>query len=143
MALSGVLKKLFGTKSERDMKKINPLLEEVLSVYPQLDKLSNDELRERCNSLKIKLRECEAPFEKRINEISAEMEQDIPIKRKEELASESDRLVKEEDEAIEKTLDEILPEAFSIMKSTARRFCENEFVEVTAVASTPSASMRS
>ena len=132
MAVSDILKKLFGSKSEKDMKRIKPVLDKVLAAYPAIDRLSNDELRARCAGLRKRLVECEAPFEKRIAQIREELEGDIPVKKKEELATESDKLVKEEDEAIEKMLDEILPEAFSIMKSTARRFAQNETIEVEA-----------
>ncbi len=132
MALADIIKKVFGSKSDRDMKQIRPILDKVLAVYGKIDSLSNDELRAHAEGLKVRIREVEAPFEKRIGEIKAELETDIPIKRKEELATEADKLVKEEDEAIEKILLEILPEAFSIMKSTARRFAQNPTVEVTA-----------
>ena len=132
MAISDILKKVFGSKADRDMKLVKPVLDKVLAAYPSIDKLSNDELRARTEELKAKLRECEAPFEKRIEEIKAKLEEDIPVSEKEALATESDKLVKEEDEQIEKVLDEILPEAFAIMKSTARRFKENETIEVTA-----------
>ncbi|MBQ8061343.1 MAG: preprotein translocase subunit SecA [Bacteroidales bacterium] len=132
MAISGLLRKVFGSKADRDMKLVKPVLDKVLAAYPSIDKLSNDELRARSEELKAKLRECEAPFEKRIEEIKAKLEEDIPVSEKEALATESDKLVKEEDEQIEKVLDEILPEAFAIMKSTARRFKENETIEVTA-----------
>ena len=128
----GVIKKVFGTKQDRDMKLVKPILEKVLAAYKEIDGLSNDALRARTEALKAGLREVEAPFEKRIDEIRAIMETDIPVNEKESLATESDKLVKEEDEAIEKKLDEILPEAFAIMKSTARRFAQNETVEVTA-----------
>ena len=132
MAISGILKKVFGSKSDRDMKLIKPVLDKVLAAYPAIDALSDDELRARSEALKVKLRECEAPFEKRIEEIKAKLEEDIPVSEKETLATESDKLVKEEDEQIEKVLDSILPEAFAIMKSTARRFKENETIVVTA-----------
>ena len=82
--------------------------------------------------MKKKLRDGEAPFEKRIAEIKEELEKDIPVSQKESLATESDKLVKDEDAEIEKLLNEILPEAFAIMKSTARRFAQNPVVEVTA-----------
>ena len=78
------------------------------------------------------MRDGEAPFEKRIAEIKEELEKDIPVSQKESLATESDKLVKDEDAEIEKLLNEILPEAFAIMKSTARRFAQNPVVEVTA-----------
>ena len=132
MAVAEILKKLFGSKADRDMKQLKPILDQVLAAYGPIDKLSNDELRAKTNELKAQLRECEAPFEKRIAEIKQKLDEDIPVNEKEALATESDKIVKDEDEAIEKKLDEILPEAFAIMKSTARRFKENEIVEVTA-----------
>lgn len=132
MALVDIIKKIFGSKAERDMKQIQPMLQKILAAYEEIDKLSNDELRARTLHLKELVKEREEPFEKRIEEIKAEMETDIPVSRKEQLATESDKLVKDEDEEIEKVLLEILPEAFSIMKSTARRFAQNETVEVTA-----------
>ena len=132
MALVDIIKKVFGSKSERDMKQVKPILEKVLAAYKDIDKLSNDELRARTEDLKKKIREREEPFEKRIAEIKEHLESDIPVSEKEKLATESDKLVKEEDEEIEKVLNEILPEAFAIMKSTARRFAQNPVVEVTA-----------
>ena len=132
MALVDIIKKVFGSKSERDMKQVKPILEKVLAAYKDIDKLSNDELRARTEELKKKIREREEPFEKRIAEIKEHLESDIPVSEKEKLATESDKLVKEEDEEIEKVLNEILPEAFAIMKSTARRFARNPVVEVTA-----------
>ena len=132
MALAGIIGKIFGTKAERDMKLVKPYLDQILAQYDIIDKLSNDELRAKSTELKEKLRAVEAPFEARIEEIRQALEGDIPVSEKEKLATESDKLVKDEDEAIEKCLDEILPVAFSIMKSTARRFAENEFIEVTA-----------
>ena len=132
MALVYIIKKVFGTKSDRDMKKIRPILEKVLAAYETIDKLDNDGLRAHSAELKRRLREVEKPFEDRIAEIKLQLESDIPVSQKEQLATESDKLVKDEDAAIEKMLDEILPEAFAIMKSTARRFAQNEIVEVTA-----------
>ena len=132
MAVADILKKIFGTKSDRDMKAIKPVLDKILAIYPEIDKLSNDELRAHTDALKARIREVEKPFEDRIAEIKVELEQDIPVSRKEALASESDKLVKDEDEAIEVILNEILPEAFAIVKSTARRFAQNPTIEVTA-----------
>ncbi len=132
MALVDIIKKVFGTKSDRDMKQVKPILDKVLAAYESIDRLSNDELRAKTEELKKKLRDGEAPFEKRIAEIKEELEKDIPVSQKESLATESDKLVKDEDAEIEKLLNEILPEAFAIMKSTARRFAQNPVVEVTA-----------
>lgn len=132
MAIASILKKVFGSKADRDLKQIRPILNKVLEAYVPIDKLSNDELRAKTEELKARLRDCEAPFEKRIAEIKAKLDEDIPVHEKEDLATESDKLVKEEDAEIEKVLNEILPEAFAIMKSTARRFKDNPVIEVTA-----------
>ena len=132
MAIASILKKVFGSKADRDLKQIRPVLNKVLETYGPIDNLSNDELRAKTEELKARLRECEAPFEKRIAEIKAKLDEDIPVHEKENLATESDKLVKDEDAEIEKVLEEILPEAFAIMKSTARRFKENATIEVTA-----------
>ena len=132
MAIASILKKVFGSKADRDLKQIRPVLNKVLEAYGPIDNLSNDELRAKTEELKARLRECEAPFEKRIAEIKAKLDEDIPVHEKESLATESDKLVKEEDAEIEKVLEEILPEAFAIMKSTARRFKENATIEVSA-----------
>ena len=132
MAIADILKKIFGSKSDRDMKAIRPVLDKSLAIYPNIDQLSNDELRARSQALREKIAAVEKPFEDRIAEIKLEMEKDIPVEQKEALATESDKLVKEEDEAIEVILNELLPEAFAIVKSTARRFAQNETVTVTA-----------
>jgi len=132
MSLASVISKLFGSKAERDYKAVKPLLQKILDVYPEIDALSNDELRSHSAALREKMKEVEAPFESRIKEIRAELEKDIPVSEKEKLAGESDKLVKDEDKAIEDALSEMLPEAFAIVKSTARRFKENSEVVVTA-----------
>ena len=132
MSFASVIGKLFGSKSERDYKSVKPILDKILAVYPQIDALSHDELRERSAALKQQLREVEEPFEQRIAQIREELSRDIPVSEKEKLSGESDKLVKEEDEAIEKCIDSILPEAFAIVKSTARRFKENPELVVKA-----------
>ena len=132
MSVAGIIKTLFGSKADRDYKAIKPTLDKVLAAYESVDKLSNDDIRALSAKLRQELRDVEEPFEARIREIKEKLEQDIPLSEKENLATESDKLVKEEDEAIEKALDAILPQAFSIVKSTARRFKENETIEVTA-----------
>ena len=132
MSFASVIGKVFGSKADRDYKAVKPILQKILAVYPEIDALSNDELRARSAALRQKLAEVEAPFENRIAEIKEELNKDIPVSEKEKLADESDKLVKDEDEAIEKSLTEMLPEAFAIMKSTARRFKENESVVVSA-----------
>ena len=132
MSLASYIGKIFGSKSERDFKAVKPTLDKILAVYPEIDALSDDDIRARSAALRERLREVEKPFEDRIAEIKLELDKDIPVSEKERLASESDKLVKDEDEAIEKALDEILPVAFAIVKSTARRFKENPTITVTA-----------
>ena len=114
------------------MKAIRPILDKVLEAYKVIDPLSDDELREKCQSLKDKIQAAIAADEARIAEIKEELEKEIPLNQKEKLATESDKLVKKVDETIEKVLDEILPEAFAIVKSTARRFKENPVIKVKA-----------
>ena len=132
MSFTDVFKKIFGTKADRDMKALKPTLDKVLEAYKVIDVLSDDELRARCQGLKDRIREAIAADEARVAEIKVELEKDIPVNQKETLATEQDKLVKKIDEVIEKVLDEILPEAFAIMKSTARRFKENPVIKVTA-----------
>ena len=132
MALANVIKSIFGSKAERDYKAVKPILDKVLAAYESIDKLSDDQLREHSAKLRQYMIEVEAPFENRIAEIKGKLDEDLPVAEKVKLADESDKLVKEEDEAIEKALNEILPKAFAIVKSTARRFTENDTITVTA-----------
>ncbi len=132
MSFTDVFKKVFGTKADRDMKAIKPTLNKVLEAYKDIDRLSDDELRERCQGLKDRIQAVIADDESRIAAIREELEKDIPLNQKEALATEQDKLVKTVDEKIEKVLDEILPDAFAIVKSTARRFKENEVIKVKA-----------
>ena len=132
MGFTDLFKKIFGTKAERDLKQLKPVLAKVLAAYDEIDKLDNDQLRAKCDELKAKIREAIAADEQRIAQISEELEADLPVEQKEALATESDKLVKKVDETIEKVLEEILPEAFAIMKSTARRFKENPEIMVKA-----------
>ena len=131
MPANSFLRKIFGSKADRDYRAVKPVLDKILKEYETVDALSNDDLRARSAALREHMREVEKPFEDRREQIRLELDKDIPIERKEALATESDKLVKDEDEAIEKALTEILPEAFAIMKSTARRLKEGE-VQVTA-----------
>ena len=132
MSFTDVFKKIFGSKADRDMKAIRPTLNKVLDAYKEIDRLSDDELRDRCQELKDKIQAAIAADEARIAQIREDLEKDIPLNQKEALATEQDKLVKKVDEIIEKVLDEILPEAFAIMKSTARRFAQNPVIRVKA-----------
>ncbi|MBQ3711306.1 MAG: preprotein translocase subunit SecA, partial [Bacteroidales bacterium] len=128
MPANNFLRKIFGSKADRDYRAVKPTLDKILRKYEEIDKLSNDELRARSAALRDYMRGIEQPFEDRAAQIRLELDGDIPVDQKEALATESDKLVKDEDEAIEKGLTEILPEAFAIMKSTARRLAEGDVV---------------
>ena len=132
MAINDILKKLFGSKADRDYRAVKPILNKFFEVYPSINALSDDELRAHSAALRARLAEVERPFEERMAAIREQLEGDLPVSEKEKLATESDKLVKDEDDAIEKCLDEILPEAFAIMKSTGRRFKQNATITVTA-----------
>jgi len=133
MTLTGVFSKLFGTKADRDMKAIRPMLNKILDIYPQIDALSNDQLRAKSAALRQIIKDRTAEDEARIAQIRIHLEEEgLPLEEKEKLAKEQDALVKKVDDTIEIVLEEILPEAFAVMKSTARRFKENSEIRVTA-----------
>ena len=98
MTLTEIFKKLFGTKADRDMKALKPMLDKVLAAYPAIDALSNDELRAKSAQLRQKIKDRTAQDETRIAQISAELEKDLPISEKEKLAKERDSLVKKVDD---------------------------------------------
>ncbi len=132
--MANFLSKLFGTKSDRDMKSVKPMLDAILSVYPEIQKLSNDELRAKTLEFKSKIgNEVEAE-EKELASLHEriENEYDMPVDEKEDIYKRIDKLEKDSYEKTQNVLNQILPEAFSVVKETARRFCENEEVEVTA-----------
>lgn len=127
------MKKMLGNKSQRDIKTINPLVDKTLEAYESVKQLSNDELREKTMEFRRKIKEFLSGKEKEIEELKARLNsEDINIDEKEKLYSDLDRLEKESYELSQEVLIEILPEAFAVVKDTARRFVENEFVEVTA-----------
>lgn len=128
------LKKFFGTKSEKDIKTIQPQVDQILEIYPALAKLSNDELRAKVDALKQKIQDAIKTEQAEINDIKAKVEQDfeMDIDTKESLYKEVDELEKTITKKIEEVLNEILPEAYAILKDTSRRFSENEELVVTS-----------
>ncbi len=131
MEFMKLLRKLFGNKSDRDMKQIQPLVDEVLRIYPEIQALSNDELRARTKELQAQIREAGKPLRAQIDELKATIEQ-TPIEDRKPIFEKIDKLEKDVLEVYEKVLDEIRPVAFAIVKSTAERFTNNEDVVVTA-----------
>ena len=131
MSFISFLQSMFGNKSSRDMKLIQPLVEKVKAVYPEIQALSNDELRAKTKELQQYVQGSATEEKKKIADLKATIES-TPIDERESIFNQIDKLEKEVLEIYEKKLDEIMPVAYSIMKDTARRFAENETVVVTA-----------
>ena len=129
-----LLKKILGSKEERDMKQIKPILDKILAVYPQIDALSHDQLREASQKIKQRIADYVQKERDEKRELRAKLEDmNISPEEKEEIASKVDKLAKKIDTMLEEVLMEVLPEAFAIMKSTARRFKENSRIVVKAM----------
>lgn len=127
------ISKLFGNKSERDVKSLGPIVNQILAEYNQLQTVSNDELRARTIGIKARINEFLQGIDDQINEIKAEAESpELDITHKVPLYDEIDKLGKDRDKELEKVLMQVLPEAFAIMKETAHRFKENAEIAVTA-----------
>ncbi len=131
MNFTKILKSLFGDKSSRDMKLIQPLVEKVKAFTPSVEKLDNDALRARTKELQKQVQASAQEQKKQIEELKAKIE-DTPIEERAEIFDQIDKLEKEALEIYEKALNEVGPEVFAIVKDTARRFAENEETIVTA-----------
>ena len=131
MGFNEFLSKIFGNKAERDLKEIKPIVEKIKSVYPSIAKLSNDELRARTAALRAGLAESVKSSKLEIENLKAKVE-DTEINKREHIYSEIDKIEKKILNIQEEELNKILPEVFSIVKDTARRFAENDTLEVTA-----------
>ncbi len=131
MGFNNFLKSLFGDKSTRDMKLIQPLVEKVKKAYPEIHALDNDQLRAKTKEIQSYVQESAAEQKKQILELKSKIE-DTPIEEREAIFNQIDKLDKEVLDIYEKALDEVMPVAFSIVKETARRFAENEETIVTA-----------
>ena len=131
--VTGLLKMFFGTKSDKDRKEIEPYVNKIKEIYPQIEQLSNDELRAHSAALQAAVAAYIADDEAQITDLKAKLENmETSLDEKEEISRKIDHLTEEIDRKIEEKLDEILPEAFAIMKDTARRFTQNSEVVVTA-----------
>ena len=131
MNFNNLLKSLFGDKSSRDMKLVQPLVEKVKAIYPQVQQLSNDELRARTQQIKQQVQESAREQKAEIEKLKATIE-DTPLDERADIFAKIDKIEKDVLEVYEKALDEVMPEVFSIVKETARRFAENEETVVTA-----------
>ena len=121
----GVFTKIFGSKSDRDLKKIQPFVDLINEFVPELQKISDEELRARTEKFKKMLAEATAPIDVQINELKAQindMESDLTIDERRELADELDQVDQEWLDTVEDVLDDIMPEAFAVLKETCSRF---------------------
>lgn len=130
--LNSVLKVFVGDKSEKDVKALQPLVKEIKSFETALEKLSNDELRQKTEDFKAKIKEDCAEVDKKIMALEEEVKNSSDIDRNEEIYAEIDALNDQAYEISESTLNDILPEAFAVVKETAKRFANNETLQVTA-----------
>ena len=130
-SLNGFLSSLFGNKATRDMKEIKPIVQKVLNVYPEIQKLSNDELRAKTEEIKAYLQGLVTEQRAKIEELNAKIKE-TEIDQRQPIFDEIDKIDAEILDIFEKGLNEVLPTVFAIVKDTARRFTENEDVVVTA-----------
>ena len=131
MGFLNVLQSLFGNKSTRDMKLIQPIVESVKAVYPQIEALDHDQLRAKTKEIQQYVQDSAKQERAKRDELKAKIE-DTPLDEREAIFNQIDKIEKDILEIYEKALDEVLPVAFSIVKETARRFTENEEIVVTA-----------
>lgn len=131
MGFNEFIGKLFGNKSQKDLKEINPYVKKIQAVYPSIESLTNDELRAKTDELKQRIQEYVATERARVEELRNGID-DKELEEREAIWAEVDKIEKEIMDKLEVILDECLPEAFSIMKDTARRFYQNAEIVVTA-----------
>ena len=133
MLFSSLIKKMFGSKADRDLKELKPILDKILESYRKIDTLSDDQLRAESARIKGVISDYIAEDQARKKELRGKLEDlEISPDEKERLATEVDKLTKKIDSRIEEVLMQVLPDAFAVMKSTARRFKENPTITVSA-----------
>ncbi|MCR9264701.1 MAG: preprotein translocase subunit SecA [Flavobacteriaceae bacterium] len=130
--INSVLKVFVGDKSEKDVKSLQPLVKEIRSFEQQLEGLSHDELRQKTAAFKAQIAEDCKEVNEKISALQDEVQNSTDIDRNEEIYAEIDKLNEEAYKISEKTLSTILPEAFAVVKETAKRFANNETLTVTA-----------
>lgn len=131
MNFNKILKSLFGDKSTRDIKKIQPFVDKIKATYEDIKALDNDQLRAKTNEIKKYVQDSAKAQYSEIENLKKTIEE-TPLEERESIFNKIDKLEKEALDNLEKALDEVMPVAFSIIKETARRFAENEETIVTA-----------
>jgi preprotein translocase subunit SecA len=125
--------KIFGSKSDRDLKELNPVVGLVNEAFAKLQSLSDDDLRNKTQQLKDQIKERLAVIDQEIEELKLESQvADIDLIDKDNLFKRIDQLKKNRDTELELVLNDILPDAFAVVKETARRFAENKQLVVKA-----------
>ena len=131
--LTRILTKVFGSKSERDIKELMPIVEQINSAYAELHEIGNDELRTKANEIRQEIRDHISEGEQQKLKLEEQAESDdTDVDEKERLYKQIDDLEKQLDEQLEDVLNKLLPQSFAIMRETARRFKENKEIRVTA-----------
>ena len=131
MGFNEFMTKLFGNKSQRDLKEITPYVEKIKAVYPSIQALTNDELRAKVDEIKQRIQDYVADERAKVDQLRAGIE-DKELEEREAIWAEVDKIEKTITDKMEVVLEEVLPEVFAIMKDTARRFSESNEVVVTA-----------
>ncbi len=129
----GILKKIMGSKSDKDLKELKPLVGQVNSEYEKLASITDEQLRNRTQEIKDEIKKELKSIDDKIEQLTEKTKkEDIPVHEKEDLFDEIDKLEEARNKDLEKVLLEVLPKAFAVVKETARRFKENEKLEVSA-----------
>ena len=131
MALNTIIAKLFGNKAQRDLKEINPYVKKIQAVYPEIEQLSNDELRSKTREIEKQIHDYVREEKEQIDKLKEGIE-DIELEEREKIWEEIDAIETAISDKFDVILEEVLPEAFAVMKDTARRFTQNKEIVVTA-----------
>ncbi len=131
MGFNNILTKLFGNKSQRDLKEINPFVEAIKAAYPAVEALSNDQLRALSSEIRNNIQASVSAEKAEIERLKEEIET-LELEEREKPYEQIDKIEKDITDKLEKALNDALPQVFSIVKDTARRFKENEKIVVTA-----------
>jgi preprotein translocase subunit SecA len=127
------LSKIFGSKSNRDVKSVEPIVAEINEHFLSYQNFTHDELRQKTQDFKYRIKEYLSEIDQQINTLTEKAEtEELELEEKENIFGQVDKLKKERDEAIEEVLNEILPEAFAVVKEAARRFSTNDLIRVKA-----------
>ena len=130
--LSGILKTFVGDKAKKDLKGLYPLVDNIHQATATLNDLTHDQLRDQTTIFKKEIAAIRKPFFDKIDALKATIDQTVDVDEKESHYNEIDTLTKQSHEEVANYLDKILPQAFAVVKETAKRFKENEYLEVTA-----------